>query len=120
MLGFVYFKDQGRRMPSSQETIIKVSTNVGIIFGQVFFGSLADVVGRKRMYGIELTIAILATIGQAFSSASSSFSITSLLALWRIFVRSSPPSLHLPSALPELIPARWESVSGATTPCPAS
>lgn len=117
MLGFVYFKDNERRMPSGQETIIKVSTNVGIIFGQIFFGWLADVVGRKRMYGIELTIAILATIGQAFSSASSSFSITSLLALWRIFVRSPPPSL--PELLGMLIPARWESVWGAIILYPA-
>ncbi|GBE87453.1 Repressible high-affinity phosphate permease [Sparassis crispa] len=44
---------------------IKVAMPVGNLFGQLFFGWLADLVGRKRMYGIELMIIIVATLSQA-------------------------------------------------------
>lgn len=39
----------------------------GAVVGQLVFGLLADVVGRKKMYGLELMIIIIATIGLAFS-----------------------------------------------------
>lgn len=43
-------------------------TLAGNIIGMVIFGHLADRVGRKRLYGLELAIIIIATIGIAFSS----------------------------------------------------
>ena len=47
MLGYVYGK--GGSLNSNQSLGVKVATPVGNIFGQVIFGWLADVVGRKRM-----------------------------------------------------------------------
>lgn len=40
----------------------------GIILGMILFGHLADRVGRKRLYGLELIIILIATIGILFSS----------------------------------------------------
>jgi PHS family inorganic phosphate transporter-like MFS transporter len=51
MLGIVYFNDRKSHgtIPSSSDTAIKVSTSGGTVLGQLGFGYLADVVGRKRM-----------------------------------------------------------------------
>ncbi|PYI11972.1 phosphate permease [Aspergillus sclerotiicarbonarius CBS 121057] len=86
MLGVVFWQDAATRpgkMPYSSDTAIKVSTSAGTVIGQLFFGWLADIVGRKRMYGIELIIIILATLAQCLSSSSPAMSITGLLVFWR-------------------------------------
>jgi MFS family permease len=46
MLGIVYF---GGTITSEADTAIKVATSAGTVVGQVGFGALADIVGRKRM-----------------------------------------------------------------------
>ncbi|XRM45776.1 acid phosphatase pho5 [Aspergillus tubingensis] len=86
MLGVVFWEHATNRpgkIPYSSDTAIKVSTSAGTVIGQLFFGWLADIVGRKRMYGIELIIIILATLAQCLSSNSPAVSITGLLVLWR-------------------------------------
>lgn len=87
MLGVVYWQDAksgAGKIPSSADTAIKVSTSGGTVIGQLFFGWLADRLGRKRMYGIELIIIILATLAQALASNSHAISITGLLIFWRV------------------------------------
>ena len=64
MLGYVYGKGEFSRHPGlvrlsskfpggklniNQDLGIKVATPVGTLVGQLFFGWLADVVGRKKM-----------------------------------------------------------------------
>ncbi|RAH53096.1 phosphate:H+ symporter [Aspergillus piperis CBS 112811] len=86
MLGVVFWEHATNRpgkIPYSSDTAIKVSTSAGTVVGQLFFGWLADIVGRKRMYGIELIIIILATLAQCLSSNSPAVSITGLLVFWR-------------------------------------
>ena len=48
MIGIVYF---GGSIPSDSDTAIKVATSAGTVIGQLGFGALADLVGRKRMVG---------------------------------------------------------------------
>ncbi|KIX03122.1 uncharacterized protein Z518_06672 [Rhinocladiella mackenziei CBS 650.93] len=86
MIGFCYFPNHGNKIPQSNDTTIKVVTSVGTLVGQLFFGWLADVVGRKRMYGYELLIITLATLGQCITGPSSAISITGLLVFWRILM----------------------------------
>ncbi|GLA16141.1 phosphate transporter [Aspergillus niger] len=86
MMGVVFWQHATTRpgkMPYSSDTAIKVSTSAGTVIDQLFFGWLADIVGRKRMYGIELIIIILATLAQCLSSNSPAVSITGLLVFWR-------------------------------------
>jgi PHS family inorganic phosphate transporter-like MFS transporter len=58
MLGVVYWQESSLsdskrgHIPSSSDTAIKVATSGGTVLGQVGFGWLADVVGRKKMYGM--------------------------------------------------------------------
>lgn len=87
MLGVVYWqgaKTGGGKLPSSADTAIKVATSGGTVIGQLFFGWLADRIGRKRMYGIELMIIIMATLAQSLSSASPGMSIVGVLIFWRV------------------------------------
>ncbi|KAB8225862.1 phosphate permease [Aspergillus novoparasiticus] len=89
MLGVVYWQDVASRpgkIPYSSDTAIKVSTSGGTVIGQLFFGWLAEIVGRKRMYGIELIIIILATLAQALASNSPAVSITGILVFWRVLM----------------------------------
>ncbi|KAJ6111468.1 repressible high-affinity phosphate permease [Penicillium sp. IBT 18751x] len=89
MIGAVYWqgaKTNPGKLPSNSDTAIKVATSGGTVIGQLFFGWLADRIGRKRMYGIELMIIIMATLAQALSSSSRAISITGLLIFWRVIM----------------------------------
>ena len=58
MMGVVFWQngtDKGS-IPSSADTAIKAAAFGGIIIGQLGFGWLADVVGRQKMYGLELIV----------------------------------------------------------------
>ncbi|KAH8673493.1 H+ symporter [Xylariales sp. PMI_506] len=83
MLGIVYF---GGTIPSTSDTAIKVATSGGTVIGQVGFGALADIVGRKRMYGLELIIIIFATLAQSLASASAAIDVVGLIIFWRVLM----------------------------------
>ncbi|KAI9814301.1 MAG: Inorganic phosphate transporter pho84 [Thelocarpon impressellum] len=87
MLGVVYWHDSNKGViPSSSDTAIKVATSGGTVLGQVGFGWLADVVGRKRMYGLELIIIVAATLAQSLSSDSAAMSVTGVIIFWRVIM----------------------------------
>jgi MFS transporter, PHS family, inorganic phosphate transporter len=71
-------------LPNPVEQALKASTSAGIVVGQVLFGWLADVFGRRRMYGVELCIIITATLGCALVSPSQSMGFTGLMVFWRV------------------------------------
>ncbi|KAI4865816.1 phosphate permease [Hypoxylon rubiginosum] len=85
MLGIVYYPGVGT-LPTSSDSAIKLSTSAGTVIGQLAFGYLADHVGRKRMYGLELIIIIFATLGQALASGSPSVNIIGLIIFWRVLL----------------------------------
>ncbi|KAF2166336.1 hypothetical protein M409DRAFT_23528 [Zasmidium cellare ATCC 36951] len=86
MLGVVYFQGNAGVLPTSADTAIKVATSGGTVIGQLGFGFLADVVGRKRMYGLELIVIIFATLAQALTSSSPSISIVGVIIFWRVLM----------------------------------
>lgn len=83
MLGIVYYPGVGK-MPTNSDTAIKLATSAGTVIGQVGFGTLADVVGRKQMYGLELILIIIATLAQALTSSSPSMNIVGVVIFWRV------------------------------------
>ncbi|KAK1969142.1 H+ symporter [Colletotrichum sublineola] len=96
-------------LPSSVNSALKASTSAGIIIGQIVFGWLADVFGRRRMYGVELGIIILATMSAALVSPSQSVSFTGLMIFWRVIMGVGiggdyPLSSVITS---EFAPTRW-------------
>ena len=56
------------------------------VVGQVGFGILADIVGRKRMYGLELILIIFATVAQSLTAAGPGLSIVGTI----VFCKPSP------------------------------
>ncbi|KAJ7609920.1 major facilitator superfamily domain-containing protein [Roridomyces roridus] len=90
MLGYVYgtVPDRNcRPMLSRNENLgLKIATPIGTLFGQLFFGWLADIYGRKAMYGVELIVMICATFGQATAGGGNAIKILNMLTLWRLIV----------------------------------
>ncbi|KAF5341552.1 hypothetical protein D9758_012570 [Tetrapyrgos nigripes] len=86
MLGYVYGHATGPDLTSNQQLGLKIATPIGTLFGQLLFGWLADVVGRKRMYGIELIIIIVASFFQALCGSAPVISIIGVLIIWRFIM----------------------------------
>lgn len=89
MLGTVYWQDNASSpgvIPESADTSIKVATSAGTVVGQLGFGFLADVVGRKKMYGLELILIIFATLAQSLTADSPAVSIVGVLVFWRVLM----------------------------------
>ncbi|KAK0485074.1 phosphate transporter [Armillaria novae-zelandiae] len=84
MIGYVYGK--GGKLNTNQDLGLKVATPVGTLFGQLLFGWLADHLGRKRMYGVELILMIIATFGQTVSGSGHAVNILGVLIVWRFLM----------------------------------
>lgn len=81
MMSYVYWKGS---MPASTQTLLKVSTSVGTVIGQIGFGTLADIVGRKKIYGLELIVMIACTILQCTLGSSPGVNFVAVLTFYRI------------------------------------
>ncbi|KAK7044811.1 inorganic phosphate transporter [Favolaschia claudopus] len=89
MIGYVYGHQtpgKAAKLNVNQDLGVKVATPVGTLVGQLLFGWLADVLGRKRMYGVELMIIIVGTFAQALSSGNHAVSIIGVLVVWRFLM----------------------------------
>ncbi|KAH3686179.1 hypothetical protein WICPIJ_002847 [Wickerhamomyces pijperi] len=82
MMSYVFWTNG--HIPEAEETLLKVSTSVGTVIGQLGFGCLADIVGRKKIYGLELIVMIFATIFQCIIGYSPAISFTAVLTFFRI------------------------------------
>lgn len=99
----------GGLLPDETNQALKGATSAGIIVGMVVFGWLADTMGRRRMYGIDLAIIILATFSCALASASPAMGPSALLIAWRVLMGIGiggdyPLSSVITS---EFAPTRW-------------
>jgi len=92
MIGYVYHA--GGASTSNQDLGIKVAHSIGTFFGQLLFGYLADHVGRKRMYGIELIIIIIGTLGQAVAGRAPGINIYGVLIMWRFIMYARLVTRH--------------------------
>ncbi|KAF7330440.1 putative inorganic phosphate transporter [Mycena venus] len=94
MIGYVYgHQTPGKtaKLNTNQDLGVKVATPVGTLVGQLLFGWLADVLGRKRMYGVELMIIIVGTFAQALSAGNHAVSIVGVLVVWRFLASGDYP-----------------------------
>jgi len=54
MFGHIYSTSTNGLLSSGAETAIKIAASVGTVIGQLTFGLLADILGRKRVHLIQL------------------------------------------------------------------
>lgn len=62
MIGYIYFKGNKGSVPALPGDEIKGSFSIGMIFGQLIFGTLGDALGRQRVYGKECLFTIFGTL----------------------------------------------------------
>ncbi|KAH8118097.1 phosphate permease [Phellopilus nigrolimitatus] len=84
MLGYVYGK--GQVLSANQDLGVKVATPVGTLIGQLLFGWLADLLGRKRMYGVELMIIIVGCFAQCLAGEAHAVNIIAVIIVWRFLM----------------------------------
>ncbi|KAF4611330.1 hypothetical protein G7Y89_g15683 [Cudoniella acicularis] len=96
-------------LPQAVNTALKAATSGGAVIGSMGFGWLADKVGRRKMYGIELAIIVVATFAQALSAPSSSVTMTGLIIFWRVVMGIGIGGDYPLSAVitSEFAPTRW-------------
>jgi MFS transporter, PHS family, inorganic phosphate transporter len=84
MLGHIFWSQQGE-VPQGVQTGMMCATLAGTMIGQIGFGIAADVLGRRKMYGLELIIVIVATVLLAMSSRGEldSMNVVGWLITWR-------------------------------------
>lgn len=82
MLGYVYWDG---KTPQSYQVSLSISALAGSIVGQLLFGFLADVYGRRRMYGRELMVTVGALFGVVMSSTGEfgSMNVLAWFVTWR-------------------------------------
>ena len=82
------------------------------MIGQIGFGILADIVGRKKMYGLELILIIVATLAQSLVGPGPGTSVVGLIIFWRVLMGIGK---HCITSCPTTF-ANHYKVSEATTP----
>ncbi|KAH6610911.1 hypothetical protein Trco_000931 [Trichoderma cornu-damae] len=108
-VAFVYWPDGG----DWTSLLINFFTLFGSIVGQVLFGYLADRFGRTRLYGIELVLVIVSTIGVATSSHGyRDMSFLGLFIWWR-FVMGIGIGAEYP--LSAVITSEWSSTQSRSS-----
>lgn len=71
-------------LPTPVNTAIKAATSAGTVLGMLGFGWLADRIGRRKMYGVELAVIVFATLAQSLAAPSKAVTISGLLIFWRV------------------------------------
>jgi MFS transporter, PHS family, inorganic phosphate transporter len=89
MLAFVYWRADPLEYSANHENAINLVTLGGSFIGMLLFGFLADKLGRKKLYGVELVIVIFGTLGVVQCGAGynqQSMDVLGWMLFWRFLV----------------------------------
>ncbi|KAH9989473.1 major facilitator superfamily domain-containing protein [Russula vinacea] len=84
MIGYIY--GENNNLQPGVDFGLKVAAPIGNLVGQILFGWLADLVGRKRMYGVELMIIITSTFAQSIAGSGPAVNIVAVLTCLRFIM----------------------------------
>ncbi|KAI2468397.1 MFS general substrate transporter [Annulohypoxylon bovei var. microspora] len=93
---------------STNSLVINLTTLTGTMFGMLIFGHLADRYGRKAVYGLELSIVVVATVGMTTASSGhlNSMNVYGWIGFWRAMLGIG---LGAEYPLSAIIAAEWSS-----------
>ncbi|XP_019707494.2 low affinity inorganic phosphate transporter 4 [Elaeis guineensis] len=89
LLGRLYYSDGKLRpgtLPRSVNNVIVSAALIGSLTGQLFFGWLGDVLGRKRVYGVTLILMVLCAICSGLSFGSTPKAVMGTLCFFRFWL----------------------------------
>ncbi|GLJ22766.1 hypothetical protein SUGI_0428780 [Cryptomeria japonica] len=83
LLGSIYYEDE---MPIRVKASVNGIALCGAFAGQLFFGWLGDRMGRKRAYGITLSLMVASSIASGFSIGRSAEGVIGSLCFFRFWL----------------------------------
>ncbi|KAI3899578.1 hypothetical protein MKW98_008366 [Papaver atlanticum] len=90
LLGRIYYTVEGAPKPGSLPPNVAAAVNgvalVGTLVGQLFFGWLGDLIGRKRVYGLTLRIMIACSVASGLSLGSKPKAVMGTLCFFRFWL----------------------------------
>jgi PHS family inorganic phosphate transporter-like MFS transporter len=86
MIAYVYFPDSKGKLTASQDGFLKAASSYGNLLGQLIYGFMGDIFGRKKLYGTELVILMIGALGSSVAFNTSQLSILTVLAFWRFLL----------------------------------
>ena len=87
MIGYVYFEDNHNNVPNFEAGWLKAASSYGNLVGQLVFGVLGDLIGRKKIYGIALIILVVGALGCSMAAQpAKGFSIITVISIWRFIL----------------------------------
>ena len=87
MIGYTYYPKLNGHVPAFESGWLKAASSYGNLVGQLLFGFLGDIIGRKKLYGIALIILIVGALGGSLAAQPAhGLSIISILAIWRFIL----------------------------------
>ena len=77
-------QDYHQPLTENTRATVKAMALVGAIFGQLIFGAIADIIGRKKVFVLTCFLVIFgAVLSASVQNSEGSFGIYSQLMLWR-------------------------------------
>ncbi|XP_020212026.1 probable inorganic phosphate transporter 1-9 [Cajanus cajan] len=67
MIGRIYYKDRGNQTPPVVASALVAVALFGTAIGQLVFGRLGDLKGRRRVYGFALLLMVFGSLASGFS-----------------------------------------------------
>ncbi|KAI6688512.1 hypothetical protein NL676_025340 [Syzygium grande] len=83
LLGHVYYKSNGCQIPPAVESSMLAIALLGTVIGQLIFGRLGDLVGRRRLYGLALMLMMAGSFGCGFSMGATRGCVLASLGFFR-------------------------------------
>ncbi|KAK3425092.1 hypothetical protein EUGRSUZ_F01809 [Eucalyptus grandis] len=86
LLGHIYYESHGNQVPPVIESAMLAVALLGAAIGQLIFGRLGDLVGRRRLYGLALMLMMAGSIGCGFSVGTTKGCILASLGFFRFLL----------------------------------
>ncbi len=86
LIGRVFYEDEQYNVPPAVLSSMVAIALLGTAIGQLVFGRLGDLIGRRRVYGLSLMIMVLSSLGCGFSICTTRSCVLVSLALFRFIL----------------------------------